>query len=386
MIEKNIKIFKSVMPLVLVSLLLLTSITAANAVQPSNLINTDTSGDQAMLPRIPPSILNEENTILRDKSLTFLNKVFKLDTAKYTTDVYIPEAVVSNVDKSFNLILSSNESLVSVSCDFRDNEIVWCTLYPVRGQPIYTTEPVVDVLSDAKGVLAELAAFSPKSYLPTIQEMLNSATSLNTASISNTEITQLARITENSIILSWEPYSYGLSYEPNQLGLLYADGRLNLVYNSFGMFTMGFSEVAVSEQEAIRLAIEHVKAFSWAQDGESVSDVTVLEHLINTKLALTCRDDNKLYPYWEVRLGLDKMYLGGVTGFQVMMWADTGELLHITPIGTYAGPGDMADSQLNVPPQQSAPPQTNTYTLVLVFALIALIAAATGYLIYKRKK
>ena len=384
MIEKNIKALKSVVPLVLVSLLLFTSITAVSAEQPTSSPNTDTSNDQSLRPRIPPTILNEENKILRDNILTFLKNVFKLDTAKYTVDVYIDKTSLLNVDKSFKLVLSSDESLVNVRCDFKDNDIVWCAIYPVRGSPIYTTA-TLDVLSNAKDALAELSVVSPKNYLPTLQEMLNSITKLENSKTSNAEFTQtIAIIKDNYIRLSWEPFANGLSNSQNQLCLEYTDGQLSFFCTYLGMFTIGTSEVAISEQEAIALAIEQVQAFSWTQDGEVVSNVTVLEHLINTKLTLELRDGNTLYPYWEIRLGLDKMYPGGVTGFQVMMWADTGELLHITPIGTYGGIGDSSLGDTSPPQSQ---PQTNTYTLVLAFALIALVAATTGYLVvYKRKK
>jgi len=385
MIEKNIKLNRTI-PLVLMSLLLLTSITAVNAEQPTTSPNTNTLNDQSMRPQFQVTTLNGENKILRDNILAFLNNVAKLDIEKYDITVHIDETPGRNYDKSMNFRLRSADNHVDISCLIKDNVMFWCAIYPVRGQPIYTTT-TDDTLSNAKDALAELSAFLSKSYMPTIQEMLNNITEIENSKNSNTEFTQTITIrTDNHTRLMWEPFANGLSHSQNQLSLEYTDGQLSFFCNYLGMFTIGTSEVAISEQEAIQRAIEHVQAYFWTQADEVVSNVTVLEHLIRTKLTLELRDDTTLYPFWEIRLGLDKMYPGGATGFQVMMWADTGEISYITPIGSYTAPSDASGSSPeNASPQQSQP-QTNTYTLVIVLALIAIVATTTGYLAHKRKK
>ncbi|MDR0372688.1 MAG: hypothetical protein LBI79_03895 [Nitrososphaerota archaeon] len=288
--------------------------------------------------------LSEEDKAIVDNIVTFLDKVFKLDTSKYSIESGRSRGLVSGVDKSFTIYLSSAESEVDILCDIRDDAIVWCSIYLPKGSPIYTT-PTADILSNAKETLAELTTFAPKSYLPAIQDMLNSVKAIENSTTLTADLTQIIDIREvigeDLVMMSWAPFANGLVYSQNTLSLHFdTSGHLRFFADDFGRFAIGTSEAKVSEQEAIQIAMEQVQAFSWEQDGEVVSNVEIRSDQTLTRLSLQRRNQgDTLYPYWDVYVALDKMYPGGVTAFHVAIWADTGEIDYVKPIGFYGGSG-----------------------------------------------
>ena len=207
----------------------------------------------------------------------------------------------------------------------------WCTINPIKGSPAFTTTKASDVLSTAKDALNALQTLSPKSNLANVQNLLNSVTELKNSKTTTAE----------------------------------------------GMLKIGSSEAKISEQKAIQIATEHAQAYSWVQNNETVSNVTVLSDPIIANLTLQNRENATLYPYWDIWLPLDKMYPGGETGFHVGVWADTGEIGFISPIGYGGAPED-------VPSESQETTSNNNLTIAIM--LIAATAVIVSYLFYKRKR
>ncbi len=372
MINKTIKrLNQKILPLAIVLLLLLSIASVAKTeAQTRPPLNDD---------------LSEEDIAIVDNIVTFLDKVFKLDTTKYSIESVRSRTSINGVDKSFTIYLSSAESEVNIVCDIRNGAIVWCSISLPKGSPIYTTT-TSNVLNNAKEALADLAVISPKSYLSSIQDMLTSVKTIENSTTSNADLTQIIDIREvigeELIMMSWTPFANGLVYSQNTLSLHYdTSGNLRFFADDFGRFTIGTSEAKVSETEAIEIAMEQVSAFSWEQDGEVVSNVEIRNDQTLTRLSLQRRNQgDTLYPYWDVYVALDKMYLGGVTAFHVTLWADTGEVEYVKSIGFYGDPDLSGSSQLDDPQ-----PQGGGYAVVVVLGVIAVIAVVAGYIVYKKR-
>ena len=327
----------------------------------------------------PPSQLTAQDKELQDKVLNFLATVAKIDTASYTIETFVDNVPGPNYDKTLKLKLSSDDSKIDVLCLFRDNSLFWCTIHPVQGSPASTRSESSDALTIAKDTLESLQTFSAKDHFPKMLIMLNDVTELKSSKSVNAEFTQEIAISDNTARISWEPYANGLSNPQNKLTLEFKDGNLLFFADFLGLFTIGSSDVIITEKDAIQIAIEHTREFTWEEDGETITNVNVLDSPIIANISLQNRGNNTLYPYWDIWLPLDKMYPGGVTGFHVSIWADTGELSFITPIG-YLGKPDAAslDSQTTQ--------QGSNYGFVVGIMLIAATAAIASYLFYKRKR
>ena len=319
----------------------------------------------------PPLELTEQDKILQEIALRFLIDVAKLDTSQYQVEVYIDNLSGPNYDKTLKFNFSSTESKVDALFLFKDNSFFWCTINPVKGSPVFFPPKSSDVLSTAKDTLDELQEYSATKYLPVMRSMLDRVTELINSKITNADFTQEIAVSGNTVRISWEPMANGLSNPQNKLTLEFQNGNLGFFCNYLGLFDIGNVDVKVSEQEAIKIALEHARNYSWETSNETISNVNVLDKPVIANLSLQNRENNTLYPYWNVWLPLDKMYPGGITAFHVTIWADTGEVEFISPIG-YGG-----DSQTTPTPFE--------YSLIIVSALIAA-TTIIGYLFYKRKR
>lgn len=325
----------------------------------------------------PPSQLTEQDKILQDNALRFLTNVAKLNTSSYHVEVFIDDTPGPNYDKTLKFNLTSGETKLDVLFLFRDNSLFWCTIYPVTGSPAFTTPKSSDVLSTAKDTLDRLQAFSAKEYLPTVRSMLDTVTELRNSKTTIADFTQEIAVSGNTVRISWEPFANGLSNPQNKLTLEFENGHLSFFADYLSMFKIGSSDVKISEQEAIKIALEYARNYSWVQDNQTVSNVNVLDSPVIANISLQNKGNNTLYPYWNIWLPLDKMYPGGVTAFHVGIWADTGEVAFITPIGYGGDP--------NAVPSESQE-TTSDYSLAIAITLITATAVIVSYLFYKRKR
>ena len=96
-----------------------------------------------------------------------------------------------------------------------------------------------------------------------------------------------------------------------------------------------------------------------------------------------------MYPFWMVDVALDEIYPGWVTFLRVNIWADTGEIIEIKPLGIGGGfqPGN---SSLTTTPAPTTASDSDTANLPLpVYLLIAIsvvIAAFAGIALKRRRK
>jgi hypothetical protein len=321
----------------------------------------------------PPPELTEQEKVLRDKALSFLIDVAKLDTSSYNVEVFLGP-LVPNCDKSLKFKFSSDESKIDATCHFNGASLFCCMIYPLHDSSVVTTQKSSDVLTTAKDTLASLQAFSAKGYLPTMRSMLNSVTELKSSKITADGFTQEIAVSENTVRISWAPYANDLSNSKSVLILEFENGHLMFFCNHLDIYAIGSTEVKISEQEAICIATEHARAYSWEAGNETVSNVNVIDSPVIANLSLQNRGNNTLYPYWNVWLPLDKMYPGGVTAFHVTLWADTEEVSFISPIGYYGDP------KAN-PSQPQAP-----YVLAIATTLTAATIVIASYIVYKKRK
>jgi hypothetical protein len=330
-------------------------------------------------PSITPPPLTEQDKLLRDIALSFLTNVATFNISSYSVEVFVDNNPGPNYDKALNLKFISAESQVDMTCLFREKSLFWCTIYPVKGSPAFTTPKSSDTLSIAKDTLDKLQTFSTKDYLTTLRNMLNTVTELKSSKITTTDFTQEIAVSGSTVTISWEPFNNGLSNPQNKLYLEFENGNLRFFADYLGMFKIGSSEATISEQEAIKIALDHAKAYSWEQDGETVSNVNVLDSPIIANISLQNRGNNTLYPHWDIWLPLDKMYPGGVTAFHIGIWADTGEVAFISPLGYYGAPNtDSSETQ--------TPQATLDYGLSVAIVLIAATIVIASYLFIKRNR
>ena len=338
---------------------------------------------------------HSEETIEQEVGSGFLSNVVGLDVSKYNVVVKVgdnpplPAAAPGLFkDRSVKFNMTSAESKVDVLMWLRNDQVIWYTLNAVRGSPAFIKPTSSDTLEIAKDTLDKIQDYTPNEHIPAIQTMLNNVTELKESQTTNSDFTQEITIQSNTITIEWIPYLNGLSHPKNSMTLTFENGHLTFFHNGFNLYSIGSSEIRIQEQEAIEIAKESASAYLLKDGNETISNFTILDYPVLTKISLQNKGNTTLYPMWEIWLPLDNMYAGGVTAFHVFVWADTGEVSSITPIG-FSG----------IPPEQQSTPSTSSngsasnafqsiapvYTILAVMALIAAIIVAS-YLVIRRRK
>jgi hypothetical protein len=335
------------------------------------------------LPTNPP--LTEQEKTDQATALSFLNIVFAVDTSSYKIEDTIRTNSPTGEFMTFKF--RSDTSSLDVTTQFTNGELTWCMLFPIKGSPAYIAPASSDVIATAKTILNQLQTLSGKDYLATIRASLDSVTALQNSKTTVSGFTQEILVKGSDITFTWEPYANGLSNSQNKLYLEFNSVHLVFFADFLGKYNVGTDDIKISQEEAIKTAMRYASSFSWEVGNETISNASVLDTPVIANVSMQNRGNSTLYPIWNIWLPLDKMYPGGVTAFHVSIWADTSELSAITPIGSFGDPNAVNPTATTaVKSAEESQSQTVNYTILIIFAILALIMAVASYHFYRRKR
>ncbi len=264
------------------------------------------------------------------KSLAFLKDVIQLDMPKY--DATLVGYLVENrsdldglVEENLNYVCESNESKLNVDFVFRNKTLTWCSLHLREGSPLYT-QASTNILDMTKSILQKYQTYtgSPDlkvmiDVLNTIEVIENVETTLGNAKLNITSRTDY-------IAFKWSYTLGGLDFPAITIEFL--KGTFSGFGDIWSIYKVGRTEVNVSREEAINIARESAREYSWTVNGIEITEFTILEEPVDAELWKYPREDTlTLRPYWYVTLHLDKVYPGNVDRIQVGIWADTAEVI-----------------------------------------------------------
>jgi len=189
-------------------------------------------------------------------------------------------------------------------------------------------------------------------------------------------------VTASRTDFRWKYCFNGVEATSKCVVLNFKDGFLKYFIDTWSLYTIGSTDLIVSEEEAIEIAMNAAENYSWnVSMGGDNPPVTVTEFNImgvfETELSLgnyPTKDESRggnpltLYPGWCVKLYFDKLYPGNVYGLSTGIWADTGEVNDISTLMSMLGyPDDIPEFPFWTP------------------MLITLIAFLVVAVIYRRK-
>jgi hypothetical protein len=185
-------------------------------------------------------------------------------------------------------------------------------------------------LEVAESLLGRYRLFAGASYLEDMNDVI-----AHVNRTENIEITQgntklnVSIFGDNAEFL-WLYTENGVDFSPKSLSLVFENGALKELTDGWFLFSIGSTQVDISSGEAIEIARNAVKGFTWKTDDVEVSDFNVLEEPVSALFHPTPREEPlALVPYWFVTLYLDKVYPGGVNRIAVGVWADNGEVASV---------------------------------------------------------
>ena len=270
----------------------------------------------------PPVPVSQKN------GLVFIENVLPLDISKYNVTFKPPFAPppLNATELIETYSLESDESTLDIICTFENNVLRICMIDVKKGSVI-SDRPYASIIDEATSFLMKYQNYTHISSTEMINMLSNVDPTRNTTVTSG----NLKLIVSNGEFpVGTKTTSFNWKYVFNNceytgLNINFDNRNFAGLSDTRGLYTIGNTTVNVSMRQAIDAAMKYIKNYSYkiAED-VWISDFNVTG--TSAGLFSTVREPYVLYPYWQVKLFLDKTYPGSVDGLLVFIWADSGEV------------------------------------------------------------
>jgi hypothetical protein len=327
-----------------------------------------------------------------ETAIAFLTDVVKLDLDLYDVELkeIVPGYIGSIVCEEVAYRLDSADSKIEVASKFKDATLVWCKLYNLEGSPIIGGG-ARSTLNEAKSVIDRYQSFSQESYFQPLTDILNNIDELKSMTTTTGSIKLKITIDENLETIQWMRTVNGVDNPNNRVTLRFRNGTFESFWDSWNLYPTGEFDVEVTRDDAISFAKGVLQSYSYKVGELSVSNFTFIDSPLIAELSMQPRENNTLYPWWDIRLYLDKLYLSMVSGFQVTLWADTGKITHIETISV--GGNQIEENSPDPAASPSGPsliespspsPSIPEFLSSIAFPFL-LMAAALGAVLFRKR-
>ncbi|MBN1357816.1 hypothetical protein JW988_03510 [Candidatus Bathyarchaeota archaeon] len=275
-------------------------------------------------------------TYSSDEVLVFLRDVVSLDMKKYdvTQNLEVtdyPSALHGLEEITGKYTLSSKESKIEVLYRFINKTLTYCLMRVREGSPQYI-QPKFNTMSENAATLLE----KYQIYIgdPGLEDYRNMLSQFDVTQNATKTLNNIKLTSTNSLVssLDWRYSFNGADY--SGIIISFQNGSFHAFQDDRSYYTIGGTEVNLSQEEAVNLALQYVETFSWKVGDLEVTDFNIVEDQIRTSLLTKSKEPLNLYPYWLITLPLDDIYPGLVTTIQVQIWADTSEIISCDAIPT----------------------------------------------------
>ncbi len=268
------------------------------------------------------------------KALFFLQDVAQLDITQYqltlmSDTVEYRTDIGGILEEIVKYALTSNESKVDVVLKFRNKNLSRYQLIVLEGDPIYTQPQSADTLDAAKSFLERYSDYADAAYVDDMKEIAAQVNEMQNIEVTDGDMKFSISIAGDRTEVLWMYTENGVDFSPKSLSLIFEDNALTEVTDGWFLFTIGSTQIDISRQEAIEIARNALKDYTWTANGVEVHDFTVLDEPVSVMFHPSIRGGLALIPYWYVTFSLDKVYAGGINRISVGLWADTGEIAKI---------------------------------------------------------
>lgn len=321
----------------IIAVLLLTSFAALQY----NSINELTSAQQSLSSQIERLQTYGAGS---DKVLSFFKNVTKLDTTVYTVSLDDNEVVwrtdIGGVaEENLKYSLKSNFNNLNIDIRFRNNHFSRYDLHMIESTPIFAQTQPSDVLQNAKFTLARYKVYSGDDYLSQMSSLLDTVTRIeNNQEVIDGNMKLQIFSSAGTVLFAWMYTENGIDYQTKGLQMVFQNNILTTLTDGYFLYTVGNTNLAVSREQAIEIAKNHVKTLTYNIEGQQVSGFTVADEPLSVQLVPHTRGNSvALVPYWYVELALNQIYAGGRNVVTVGIYADTSQVADVQMLSTGTG-------------------------------------------------
>jgi hypothetical protein len=283
-----------------------------------------------------------------DRAMSVIRDIIQIDITKYHTTL-LSDTIEARTDlggvveEVLKYSLVNNEGSLDLVLRFRNNHFSLCQLSVLEGfpsfTPVYSQPQQTDFLKAAQDIIGRYHQVSNDSYLGEMYQILSSAQTTNAEQIlGNVKLkTSIFGETSQNSQISLQFTENQVDFTAKSVHLVFENHVLTELSDDWALFTVGSTQINTSQEQAIQVAKNAAKTFSWNANGIQVSNFDILQEPVSAVFFPHPRTDPLvLIPYWYITLYLDKEYPGGVTSIAVGVWADNGQVANIKALSGQA--------------------------------------------------
>lgn len=350
-------------------------------------------------------VKGQDTTSYTKEVLRFLQEVVQLNTTEY----YVVNSVGPVVDEQEVLDEIVNYTHGKISLDRQGGHLY--SLYSFLNGTLQSIRIRVEQIGWPQSLIrwdnlfeaAKVTLINYKDFLGTLQNnsnidlMYNLLTKVNTPNSTTIEGNIKLEIDQYGKFFKWT-YNYnGVDFPA--IHISFDDsGAIGSFSDSRKSYRIGSIEVNFTEEEAIGIALDQAKVFSFVYENGTIIEIGFLEHWVKAELVVKSRYVQKeYYPVWMVDLPLDNIY-GQIYFIRVMFWADDGEIDQVKPLG-YGGDPSWGESGSLIVTSTPSPSQEpiltpeftggldlQEFSFVPVVALVMIVFGVGIILYFKKRK
>jgi hypothetical protein len=316
----------------------------------------------------------------QDVALQFIENAFPADTSKYSISLtkYVEMKPADTVDYT----LQSDNSIIVVSCNIRNNILTNCIITTKSGQNIserlYSNLDFINAAKDFLNKYQNYTKIESSNIIKTLDDFDGIDVTKNSSKIiGNTKfaIDNFEEWGYKTVKFSWTYTVNDADY--TSLSIRFREGVFYALNDDRGLYTIGDTTVNISQDQAIEIAMKKIETYSYDMFNDTkISGFNITSDRTVAELTTTPRNASVLNPRWTVKLYLNQTYPGSVIGFLIHIWAKSGEVYAVNEIAI--GDASSINSYSNEPKETNPVPTNNANS---AFSNIPIIAATTATII-----
>jgi hypothetical protein len=339
--------------------------------------------------------VNAADRTIEEKSTAILSNVSEFNLDKYTIAQKIyPNYSYYDVVPESNIVytLISDTSKLKISLTYANGKLHILNVAEIEGAPTMT-KTYNNPLDQAKSFLNNYHTLTGNSLYQELSLMLDKTGSSQNTTTTSGNLQLVVNGSAKDTTFMWTYVSNGAEARHKCISLGFTDGLLRYFVDTWDLYKIGNTTINLSQEEAIEIAMEQAKNFSWivgsgnnsieAKDFNVTKAMETKLTFANSLYADKQRDTDplELYPIWRIGVGLDKFYPGNVYGINVEIWADTKEIRHIQEAFSTL-PAELVESQLFGDSQTAVSEnQLNTFganSSLLYIAIVSIVVVVSS--------
>ncbi|MEM1536912.1 MAG: hypothetical protein QW577_03835 [Candidatus Bathyarchaeia archaeon] len=239
--------------------------------------------------------------------------------------------------------------------------LVWLKVYPYKGSLILSEPLPDDVLGMAKRFMQRYQNYSKAAYIQQMLSILEHVSELKSSNVTVGNVKLIISLNGPSTDIEWIYTSNGMEFPGKKVAFAFKSGKFISFMDQWNIYRIGSDDVNVDADEAVSIAREALKDIPTLYMRKGNETIAVKPTLGGTpprvRLLTAAREPLTLYPLWYVQLYFDQVY-GMYYAVAVEIWADTGEIRTIYPLGFMGATSPPS----NTPPATQTPPWPQTPT------------------------